>query len=334
MPDIQYLLTGIPSENVRGRELCIAFSSQPIYLWSMNENPLSSMKRRALFGMVPAASALLALRSAGAPLPASAVTSAGFGISVQCWSFRQFTLFEAVEMAAAAGMGGIEIFAGQSLGGDFGDLKVAPDLADEPVQALREHLSKHGLAAFNLGVIGVPNEEKSARQIFEFAKKMNLYGVTTESIESIDLLEKLAVEFDLKVGFHNHPKRDNYQMWDPDFVFDSVKDRHANVGICADIGHWATSGLDPLEVIRKVAPRVYSFHMKDRAVIGEGSPDLPFGTGIIDNISILDEVRKHGFAGNVSIEYERNWMTNVPEVAQCGGYLRGYAATRGLKASE
>jgi sugar phosphate isomerase/epimerase len=68
--------------------------------------------------------------------------------------------------------------------------------------------------------------------------------------------------------------------------------------------------------------------MKDRASIEKWSHDRPFGTGIIDNIAILDEVRKHGFAGNVSIEYEHNWASNVTEVAQCAGYLRGYSKIR------
>jgi len=295
------------------------------------EIPSLPMNRRTLLTVIPAASALLAARSYGMPIPKSALSSAGFGISVQCWSFKEFTLFEAIEMAAAAGAKGVEIFPGQKLGADFGEAKVGPELSDAQIQALRAHLEGNGLVAYNLGVIGVPNNEAKAREIFDLAKKLNLYGISTESIESIDLLEKLAAEYDIKVCFHNHPKRpDNpdYKMWDPDFVFATVKDRHPNVGICADTGHWATTGLDPLEVIKKVAPRVHSFHMKDRSEIGRRVPDMPFGTGILDNIAILDEVAKHGFAGNVSIEYEHNWLTNVPEVAQCVGYLRGYSKIR------
>ena len=44
--------------------------------------------------------------------------------------------------------------------------------------------------------------------------------------------------------------------------------------------------------------------------------------------AILDEARKHGFAGNVSIEYESNWHHNLPEVGQCVGYLRAYSTLR------
>ena len=284
------------------------------------------MKRRSLLTMIPAASALLALRSNGAPIPQTALTSAGFGISAQCWSFREFTLFEAIEMAAAAGMGGVEVFPGQKLGADHGDAKIGPDLPDDKIQALLDHLKKNKLAAYNFGVTEIPKEEDKARKVFEFAKKLGLYGVTTESLGGIDTLEKLAVEYDIKVCFHNHPKPT--PLWNPDKIWKAIDGRHQNIGYCADIGHWATSGLDPLEVIRKVAPRVLAFHMKDRASITEWTHDRPFGTGIIDLPTILDEVRKHGFAGNVSIEYEHNWKTSLPELAQCAGYLRAYSRMR------
>ena len=284
------------------------------------------MKRRSLFTMIPAASALLALRSKAAPIPPSALTSAGFAISVQCWSFKEFTLFEAIEMAALAGAN-VEIYPGQKIGGDHGDLKFGPDLADDKIQAVIDHLKANQIAAVNFGVTPISKDETEARKTFELAKKLGLYGVTTESLEALDTLEKLAKEYDIKVCFHNHPKPT--AMWNPDKTWKAIEGRHENIGFCADIGHWATSGLDPLEVIKRIAPRVRSFHMKDRASIEKWTHDRPFGTGIIDNIAILDEVRKQGFAGNVTIEYEHNWKTSLPEIAQCAGYLRAYSKMRG-----
>jgi sugar phosphate isomerase/epimerase len=280
------------------------------------------MKRRSLLTMIPAASALLALRSKAAPLPQPALTDAGFAISVQCWSFKEFTLFQAIEMAAAAGAN-VEVFPGQKIGGELGDLKFGPNLTDEQLQKVIDHLAKNGISAVNFGVTPISNDEAEARKTFELAKKMNLYGVTTESLDAIDTLEKLAKEYDVKVCFHNHPKPS--ALWNPDTIWKALEGRHANLGYCADIGHWATSGLDPLEVIRKIAPRVLAFHMKDRESIQKWSHDRPFGTGVIDLLAILDEVRKHGYAGNTTIEYEHNWKTNVTEVAQCAGYLRAYS---------
>ncbi|MCU0797392.1 MAG: sugar phosphate isomerase/epimerase [Akkermansiaceae bacterium] len=281
------------------------------------------MKRRSLFTMVPAASVLLALRSSGAPIPQPALTAAGFSIAVQCWSFKEFTLFEAIELAAAAGASGVEVFPGQKIGGPLADEGLDPAKAATQVPVILEHAKKHGITPVNFGVTGIDKDEAKARVTFEFAKALGLYGVTTESLDAVDTLEKLAKEYDIKVCFHNHPKPT--ALWNPDTILNAIKDRDPRLGFCADLGHWATSGLDPLEVIRKIAPRVLAFHMKDRASIAEWSHDRPFGTGVINLPAILDEVRKHGFAGNVSIEYEHNWKTSQPEIAQCIGYLRAYS---------
>ena len=283
------------------------------------------MKRRSLVTLIPAASALLALRSKAAPIPPPALTPAGFSIAVQCWSFKEFTLFQAIEMAAAAGAH-VELFPGQKIGGKLGDLKFSPDLTDDQLQPVLDHLAKHQMRAVNFGVIPVSKAEKKARKIFEFAKKLGLHGITTESLDALDTLEKLAAEYDIKVCFHNHPKPT--ALWNPDKIWHAIESRHENLGYCADIGHWASSGLDPLTVIEKIAPRVRSFHLKDRESIDRWSHDRPFGTGVMDLIAILDAVRKHGFAGNVTIEYEHNWKTNVTEIAQCAGYLRAYARMR------
>ena len=59
----------------------------------------------------------------------------------------------------------------------------------------------------NYGVVGIPKDEAEARKVFEFAKTLGLRAVTTESVEAIDTIEKLVKEYDIMVGFHDHPKR-------------------------------------------------------------------------------------------------------------------------------
>lgn len=276
--------------------------------------------------MVPAASALLAVRAAAKPLARETTTPAGFCAAIQCWSFKEFTLWEAIQMAGAAGAKGVEIFPGQKIGGDLADKTLNPDLDDDSIAKLLAHAKSHGVAPVNFGVTGISRNEKDARKTFEFAKKLGLYGVTTESLDAIDTLEKLAKEYDIKVCFHNHPRPSG--LWNPETISKAIDGRHANLGFCADVGHWATSGLEPLEVIKKIAPRVLAFHMKDREIVGKHSHDRPFGTGVIAIDQILDEVRKQGFAGNVTIEYEHNWKTSLPEIAQCVGYLQAYSKIR------
>ena len=276
--------------------------------------------------MVPATTILFALRSKGAPVRVDQVTPAGFGIAVQCWSFREFSLFEAMEMSAIAGAGGIEFFPGQVIGGAHRKAVFGERMGAVLEAAVMAKLAECGLRAWNYGICPVPQDEKEARKTFEFAKRLGLYGITTESLDSVDVLEKLAIEFDMKICFHNHPRPT--KSWHPDKILEVIGNRHQNLGLCADVGHWASSGLDPVEMVKKTASRIHSFHMKDRELLLEWSHDRPFGTGVIDIPHILDEARKHGFAGNVSIEYEHNWKTSLVEIARCVGFLDGYGKTR------
>ena len=44
--------------------------------------------------------------------------------------------------------------------------------------------------------------------------------------------------------------------------------------------------------------------------MGPRAHDVPYGTGVSDIPAILDELKRQGFAGNISIEYE--WTTGKP----------------------
>lgn len=285
-----------------------------------------SSKTRLLF-TVCAALALPVL--AEVPIP-DANKVGGFAIGCQAYTFNRFTAFEAIEKSAAAGARVIEFYPGQKLSKEEPTLSVGHDSSDEVIQKLKEKLAKHGMVAVNYGVVSIPKDEAGARKIFEFAKKMGMYGVTTESVDALDTIEKLVKEFDITCAIHNHPRQPNnpnYKVWDPNYVLSVVKDRDRRIGSCADTGHWLTSGIDPLEAVKILKGRIMSSHMKDRNVKGDaGHHDVPFGAGVAGLPAILDELNAQGFKGNISIEYEYNWDASVTDVAQCIGFFRGYAA--------
>jgi sugar phosphate isomerase/epimerase len=181
----------------------------------------------------------------------------------------------------------------------------------------------------NYGVVPIPNDEAAARKVFEFARKMELSAIITESIGSLDLIEKLAKEYDLKVGIHQHARKENdpsYKIWDPAFVRDLVAKRDSRIGACADVGHWQTSGIRAIDGVKLLAGRLVGLHLKERAALGPGNHDEIFGTGITDVPAILTELRRQNFDGNIAIEYEYNWQNSVPDIAQCIGFVRGWAA--------
>ena len=183
----------------------------------------------------------------------------------------------------------------------------------------------------NYGVVDIPKDEAEARKIFEFAKTLGLYAITTESVDALDTIEKLVKEYDIKVGFHDHPKQannPNYRMWDPNYVLSVIKDRDARIGSCADTGHWVRSGLNPVECLRILKGRIISSHLKDLNEMGPGAHDVPYGAGVSDVPALLTELKAQGFAGNISIEYEYHWENSTPEVGQCIGFVRGYGTAR------
>lgn len=252
----------------------------------------------------------------------------GFAIGAQAYSFNRFSVFEAIEKNAAAGGKVIEFFPGQKLSPDEPNVKWDHNASEEVVQKVKDKLAKYKMKAVNYGVVGIPKDEAAARKIFEFAKKMGLYGITTESVDAIDTIEKMVKEYDVRVGFHDHPKQPrnpNYKMWDPNYILSVVKDRDSRIGSCADTGHWLTSDVDPVEALKILKGRIISSHLKDRNVTGPQHIDVPFGAGVGNISGILDELKHQGFQGNISIEYEYNWEANVTDVAQCIGFIRGYA---------
>src|ERR1035437_784501 len=274
---------------------------------------------------IATALSLAGLTVAAAPIPENCLTG-GIALGCQAWTFREFTVMEAIQKTAEAGGKVIEFYPDQKFSPEQPGLKFDHNATDEMVSAVKAQLGKYGIRAVNYGVVNIPNDEAGARKIFEFAKKFELYGITTESVETLDTLEKLVKEYDIRVGFHNHPRQpDNpgYKMWDPHYVLSVVKDRDPRIGSAADVGHWVRSGLDPVACLKILRGRVISTHLKDLNEKSPNAHDVPFGTGGSNIPAILGELKRQHFNGNASIEYEYDWMNNVPAVAQSVGFVRG-----------
>ena len=78
------------------------------------------------------------------------------------------------------------------------------------------------------------------------------------------------------------------------------------------------SGVDPVESLQKLQGRIVTFHLKQIKEFGKHTHDVPFGTGNPDFIKkILQEMKKQGFKGVFSIEYEHNPEDPTKDVAQC-----------------
>jgi len=111
-------------------------------------------------------------------------------------------------------------------------------------------------------------------------------------------------------------------MWDPNYILSLVKDRDPRIGSCADTGHWVRSGLKPVDCLRILKGRIMSSHLKDLHEFSPKGHDVPYGQGKSDVPGILAEFKAQNFDGPISVEYEFNWESSVPEIKQCIDFVR------------
>jgi len=281
------------------------------------------MKKHCL-GMIACAIVLAVFMLATAALAADAPAKGpgapnaeklGWRLAIQAWSFKEFTLFEAIDKTASLGLKYIEAFPGQALSPEKDDVKFDQNISPEIMQEVKAKLTATGVKMVNFGVTQIPEDEKEARKLFEFAKAMGLETICAEPpAEQMPTVDRLAQEYGINIAIHNHPKPSRY--WSPDAFLKAVDGRSKRIGACADTGHWPRSGLNSLDCLKKIDGRIISLHFKDLNEEGPKAHDVPWGTGVCNVKSLLAELKRQGFKGVFSIEYEYNWDNSVPDIAK------------------
>jgi len=238
----------------------------------------------------------------------------GWRLGCQAWTFNHYTFFEAIEKTAALGLHYIEAFPGQKVSSS-GSVNFGPEMSDDVRKEVKSKLSDSGVKLVNFGVAGI-----DGRKSFDFAKDMGIETLVSEPSEKdLPKFDKLCKEYDINIAIHDHPKPSHY--WNPETVLKATKGLSKHVGACCDTGHWPRSGLNSVECLKKLEGRIISFHFKDLCPKSEGMHDVPWGTGINDVKGMMTEIHRQGVKAVFSIEYEYNWTSSLPELAQCVAYF-------------
>src|SRR5262245_52912472 len=203
---------------------------------------MRSMPSLALTVVVAAGAATSALRAAQQAAPAgkrddTAAEKIGFRLGTQAYTFRDRTLFEAIDTAHRLGLKYMELYGGQGLSPEKKDVKVVPEMAAADLAMLKKKLAEAGIKAVSYGVIELKNDEADCRRYFEFGRALGVENLSAEPTpDSFALLDKLVAEFKINIAIHNHPKPSRY--WDPDVVLKAIAGHDKRIGACADTGHW------------------------------------------------------------------------------------------------
>jgi sugar phosphate isomerase/epimerase len=242
-------------------------------------------------------------------------------LGVQTYTFHNFTLKEALDKTQQLGLHYAEAYFGQELGQGFPDsLWLDYNLPAETKKQLQEQFAAHNIKWYASGVASYDNEA-DWRKFFGFASEMGLKVVTVEpKLEDLDLVEKLAKEFNVEVAIHNHPAPSIYA--NPDVLAKALEGRSNLMGVCADIGHWKRFGADPLETIKRFKGRLKVVHMKDLTAKLE---DAQWGTGILPVKEVVKELKNQNFEGMISVEYENYSGSQMDDIAKSLDYFNNIA---------
>ncbi|MCO5240834.1 MAG: sugar phosphate isomerase/epimerase [Chitinophagaceae bacterium] len=235
----------------------------------------------------------------------------GFKLGIQMWTFRMFSVTDALNKVDSSGIKSIEAFVGQPLGGDM-EGKFGPEMSADTRAKLKALLQSKGISIVAMGVIN-PKDKAEWISSFELAKDFGLSYITAEpKKDQLDLADSLAGAYGIKIAIHDHPKPSAY--WSPDSVLAAIQG-HSNIGACADLGHWPRSGLDPVECLKKLEGHIIGGHLKDIVKFDDTKAgDTVVGKGIIDFPAVFAELKRQNFNGMLSIEHESNWYNNLPDV--------------------
>jgi sugar phosphate isomerase/epimerase len=253
----------------------------------------------------------------------SAQKSQDWELAMHGFTFRYSTFTEVLNKSKALGVNQIEVYFGQLLGEGFpeGEKIHYRTITPEISKKIKALLKEKEMKIVSAGVVR-PGDETDWRKLFAFAKEFGLLVINAEppspSVQTFEMIDRLADEYDVNVAIHNHKAPSTY--WYPKIIDDFIKNSNStHIGINADLGHWVRSGLDPLECIKNYKGRIMSIHMKD---IDEKFHDCVWGAGICSLNEVLHELKQQQFKGVFTIEYESKSPSLNEELEESLSFFR------------
>jgi sugar phosphate isomerase/epimerase len=238
-------------------------------------------------------------------------------IAMQSYCYRYFKPLPAFfEQLKSTGVSATEVCA---IHANFGD---PTHFADTIAQ-----FKKAQIQIVAIGVERMTGDVEKDRPRFEFCK---LAGIKNMSITfdpatffegKLRSVEKLADEYDVNCGIHNHGGYDwlgNSAILQ--YVFSKTSPR---IGLHIDTAWAIDAKQNPVEMAEKFADRLHGVHVKDFIYDRSRQPkDVIIGTGNLDLPKFMKTLKDQNFTGPLVIEYEGDVENPVPALKECAAALK------------
>ena len=221
-----------------------------------------------------------------------------FGVAL--WTFHDVDFPQALDRVDSAGLKYIEPNTFTKAGAELKD-SIIMSLSPAGIEKLKAMIAQKGLTCESIYIAGDTSRKSWVRQ-FDIAKQFGVQFVTTEPpLNMWNSIDSLAGAYGIKVAIHEHWKGFSH-YWDTDTTLMALKD-HPNFYVCADLGHWPKSGVDPLDAVKKLSGHIIAVHFKDIAAYNDPKlKDVVTGTGVVKFPEIFAELKKQNFNGHIYIE--------------------------------
>ena len=154
---------------------------------------------------------------------------------------------------------------------------------------------------------------KDARDLdyaLRFAKILGAHNVSGDATgPMLNRIDEEFTQHGLTFGIHNHWFKQGFPYQSAEDVQNALAHLSPTVGATVDVGQMAACGHDPVEAVRKLAPRLLMVHLKDVAAAG-AEHNVLFGQGIAKIPEVMAELKTIGYRNLVAIEYEKEGNSN------------------------
>src|SRR3954470_1239669 len=174
-----------------------------------------------------------------------------FGVAL--WTFHTVDFPHSLDKVDSAGLKYIEPNTFHKAGPELKD-SVIGQLSPAGIDKLKSMIAQKGLICESLYIVGDSTLKSWVKQ-FDIAKQLGVKYVTTEPpLNMWDSIDSLAGTYGIKIAIHEHWKGFSH-YWNPDTTLMALQG-HPNFYVCADLGHWPKSGINPLDAVKKLSGHI------------------------------------------------------------------------------
>jgi sugar phosphate isomerase/epimerase len=232
----------------------------------------------------------------GVAWPAKTAAAARLNIGVGTFSYHTLSIEDMILQLQRLGVKQVEMSRGEFM------LMQPP--TPQMCQSARDKFDRAGIQCVSYYTATIKND-RDVDYALRFAKILGAGNVSGDATGGIlNRIDERFTAAGLTFGIHNHWFKHGFAYQSVEDVQNALSGLSKTVGATLDVGQMAACGHDPVDAVRRLAPRLLMLHLKDVAGIG-AEHNVLFGRGIARIPEVMTELKKIDYRGLVAIEYEK-----------------------------